>query len=93
MSELLLCDAALLRCRHVYLWELVAPMPGPARIDDSPAIGVIADCLALGLRGSSGLAQALRMMSIEVAGSERVSMAQTSSSRFDTSMSSSTMTT
>ena len=42
------------------------------------------------IRGSSGVDQALRMMSIEVAGSERVSRAQITSSRLDTSMSSST---
>src|SRR5262245_36754138 len=42
------------------------------------------------MRGSRGVEQALRMMSIEVAGSERVSMAQTTSSRLETSMSSST---
>src|SRR3989442_12262923 len=42
------------------------------------------------MRGSSGVLQALCTMSIDVAGSERVSIAQISSSRFDTSMSSST---
>ena len=41
------------------------------------------------MRGSSGVLQALWMMSIEVAGSERVSIAQISSSRLDTSISSS----
>src|SRR3990170_860365 len=43
-----------------------------------------------GMRGSSGVLQALVMISIEVAGSERVSIAQISSSRLLTSMSSST---
>ena len=43
-----------------------------------------------GMRGSSGVLQALVMMSIDVAGSERVSIAQTNSSRLVTSMSSST---
>src|SRR5207247_377600 len=42
------------------------------------------------MRWSSGVLQALWMMSIEVAGSERVSIAQISSSRLETSMSSST---
>src|SRR6266849_3233282 len=42
------------------------------------------------MRGSRGVLQAPWTMSIEVAGSERVSIAQISSSRFDTSISSST---
>ena len=41
------------------------------------------------MRGSSGVDHDSGTMSIEVAGSERVSIAQVSSSRFDTSMSSS----
>jgi len=42
------------------------------------------------IRGSSGVLQAPVMMSIEVAGSDRVNIAQINSSRFETSMSSST---
>src|SRR5712691_4031712 len=49
----------------------------------------VALCSGL-MRGSRGVLHAPVIMSIEVAGSERVSMAQISSSRFDTSTSSST---
>src|SRR5262245_7067593 len=49
MPELLLRDAALLRRRHVNFREFVAPMPGPAGIDDRAAVGVVAGRLALGL--------------------------------------------
>ena len=42
-----------------------------------------------GMRGSSGVDQASLMMSIEVAGSERVIIAQVSSSRLEMSTSSS----
>src|SRR5262249_60040797 len=45
------------------------------------------------MRGSSGVLHAPCTMSIEVAGSDLVSIAHTRSSRFDTSMSSSTTTT
>ena len=43
-----------------------------------------------GIEGSSGVDQALRMKSIDVAGSEREHTAHISSSRLETSMSSST---
>src|SRR6266851_2965709 len=49
MAEPLQRDAALFRRRQIHLRELVAPMPGPTGVDDRPAVGVVADRLALGL--------------------------------------------
>src|SRR5437773_8837004 len=61
VPKLRLDDAALLRRGHVHLGKLVAPMPGPAGIDDRPAVGVVAGRLALRLdarveRGRPGIA-------------------------------------
>src|SRR5271166_1110927 len=49
VPEPVLRQATLLWCRHVHPWEFLAPMPGPAGIDDGAAVGVVADRLAFGL--------------------------------------------
>src|SRR5262245_59855102 len=61
VAELLPRHAALFRRGHVHLGEFVAPVPGPAGIDDRPAVGGVADRLALGFdarieRGRPGVA-------------------------------------
>src|SRR5262249_16738972 len=61
VAELRLRHAALFRRGHVHLGEFIAPVPGPAGIDDRPAVGEVADRLALGLdarieRGRPGVA-------------------------------------
>src|SRR5271166_1161248 len=49
VAESFLRQAMLLWCRYVHPGEVLAPMPGPAGVDDGAAVGVVADRLALGL--------------------------------------------